>query len=159
MGLMRNEILDALCASPRVVERLLRVFPHDRLDVAYGKAKLTPREAIASLADNEVIILDRIRMANLKPGSSVESMDPVEMAKAKHYSEKNPFHEAEVFESRRMTTVDYLRELHDEAWSKTFVLGGYSITIREYVTIVLANDLFHLDQLSQHVATEVATIA
>jgi hypothetical protein len=156
---MRQEVLEALSSSPKVVERLLRVFPSDRFDYRYGGARFNPREVVASLADNEVIILDRIRMANLRPGSAVESIDPVERAKEHHYSDKDVFHEAEVYESRRQTTVEYLRELNEDDWSKTFVLSGVPIAISEYASLILSNDLFHMDQMSLHVATEAATIS
>ena len=157
---MRHEVLEALGKSPKVVERMLRVFPTDRLDERYAGTRFSPREAIASLADNEVIILDRIRMANMRPGSAVESIDPVERAREHHYSDKNVFHEAEVFESRRQVTVDYLtNEMHDDDWGKTFVLSGVSVSIGEYVSLILANDIFHLEQISQHLATEAATIS
>jgi hypothetical protein len=156
---MRHEVLTALGKSPKVVERMLRVFPTDRLDDRFPGTRFSPREAIASLADNEVIILDRIRMANMRPGSAVESINPVERAEEHHYSDKNVFHEAEVYESRRQVTVDYLtNEMHDDDWTKTFVLSGVSVTIGEYVSLILANDIFHLEQISQHIATEAATI-
>jgi hypothetical protein len=156
---MREEILEALCSAPRLVERILRVFPTDRLDDRSGRATFSPREAIASLADNEMIILDRLRLANLKPGSQVSNIDPIERAMQHHYADKNVFHEAEVFESRRQMTCDYLRNLSQEDMAKSFVLSGMEMSIRDYISLMLANDMFHLEQLSCHLATEVATIS
>lgn len=156
---MRGEILTALGATPRLMERMVRVFPADRLDDRPSHADLSPRMAIASLADNETLILERIRTANLKPGTAFDSVNALERAKEYHYDEKDVFHEAEVYESRRMMTIDYLRELHDTDWSKTLILGGIAVTIADYVGIVLANDIVHLDQISRHLATEVATLS
>lgn len=156
---MKAEILRSLTATPHVMERLLRVFPSDRLDDKLGGVDFTPREAIASLADNEVIILDRIRMAHKRPGTAVESIDPVAQAKTHNYTGKNVFHEAEVYESRRLMTVDYLGAFEPGDWEKTLVLSGAEVTLNEYISLVLANDLFHLDQISRHMATEVATLA
>jgi hypothetical protein len=156
---MRGEILTALGATPRLMERMVRVFPADRLDDRPSHADLSPRMAIASLADNETLILERIRTANLRPGTAFEAINALERAKEFHYDEKDVFHEAEVYESRRMMTVDYLRELHDTDWSKTLILSGISVTIADYVGIVLANDIVHLDQISRHLATEVATLS
>lgn len=156
---MRQEVLESLSASPKIIERLLRVFPSDRLDDKSPCARFSARETIASLADNEMIILDRIRLANQQPGASVDSIDPVVRATEHHYGDKDVFHEAEVFESRRLMTIDYLRGLHDEDWSKTFILSGISTTISDYVSIVMANDLFHIEQVSCLVAPEAATIA
>lgn len=156
---MRGEILTALSATPRLMERMVRVFPADRLDDRPSHADLSPRMAIASLADNETLILERIRTANLKPGTAFDAINALERAKEYHYEEKDVFHEAEVYESRRMTTIDYLRDLHDTDWNKTLILGGISVTIGDYVGIVLANDIVHLDQISRHLATEVATLS
>lgn len=156
---MRGEILTALGATPRLMERLVRVFPADRLDDRPSHADLSPRMAIASLADNETVILERIRLANLKPGSVFDSINALERAKEFHYDEKDVFHEAEVYESRRMMTVEYLQGLHDTDWNKTMVLSGIAVTIADYVGLVLANDIMHLDQISRHLATEVATLS
>lgn len=150
----------ALAAAPKVVERLLRVFPKDRLDDRLHSENFTPREVIASLADTEQLILDRVRLGNLRPGATVPWVDPDERAKERHYSEKDAFHEAEVYESRRQTTLEYLHSMSDEDFKKTIVLEGKGeYTLEDYLVFVMAHDMDRIGLLTEHLANEVATIS
>ena len=108
---MQADVTNALCASPKIVERFLRVFPTNRLDDRPEADRFTPREVVAHLADWEQVVLDRVRVANIQPGRAVPDEDPGERAIAHHYGDKDVFHEAEVFESRRQTTMEYLQGL------------------------------------------------
>ena len=76
-----------------------------------------------------------------------------------HYGDKDPFHEAEVFESRRETTAEYLRGLNEVDWKKTFIhpTNG-EITIEAYMVEILEHDMYHIEQLSSYLANEVASI-
>ncbi len=157
---MKDRLFHALHSGPKVVERLMRAFPTDRLDDRIEKERFTAREVIGHLADWEMVFLERIRIANLRPGTQVEAYDPCQRATEHHYADKDVFHEAEVYESRRMTTVEYLQALSDADWDKTFVSGeGKAISIRDYVLMVICHDMYHVDQLSSYFANEVATIA
>jgi DinB superfamily len=156
---MHDWMLNTLNKGPKIVERLLRVFPTDRLDDRIEKDRFTAREVVAHLADYEQDVLDRIRVANLKPGHTVPLYDPDARCREHHFFDKEIFHEAEVFESRREMTYEYLMALTEEDWAKTFVRDGYgAVTIHEYVGMVLAHDVEHIEQLSAYLATEVATI-
>lgn len=150
----------AFASGPKVMERLMRVFPTDRFDEQIERDRFTAREVIAHLADYEQTVLDRIRVANQSPGRSVPAFDPDTQSQAHNYAAKEPFHEAEVFESRRQMTIDYLKDLNEADWSKTFVRAdGKAISIREYVAMAMAHDLEHIEQISAYLATEVATIS
>jgi hypothetical protein len=157
MQLMKGEILTSLGAAPRIMERLLRVLPNEQLDQCPPGSTLTPREAIQSLAQNEVVILDRIRLAHTRPGSEVEALNPLEKRADLKLNGKDVFHEAEVFESRRMMTLEYLQSLDAADWDKALVLSGQPVDLNDYVGLVLASDLAHLDQITRLLATEVAT--
>ncbi len=156
---MHDWMLRTLNKGPKVVERLLRVFPTDRLDDRIDKDRFTAREVVAHLADYEQVVLDRIRVANLKPGHNVPVYDPDVQCREHHFFDKEIFHEAEVFESRREMTHEYLMDLKEEDWAKSFVKAdGQTVTIHEYVGMILEHDMEHIEQLSVFLATEVATI-
>lgn len=150
--------LHALQSGPKIVERILRVFPHDRLDDRIDSDRFTAREVVSHLADYEQTVLDRIRVANTHPGRAVPDYDADEHANAHHFGEKEVFHEAEVYESRRGMTIDYLNELESSDYSKTFVWNGKEISIADYLCHVLKHDLNHLEQISSYLATEAATL-
>jgi hypothetical protein len=156
---MRDDLLSALGSSPKVFERLLRVFPKSRLDDRPEPDRFTPREVIAHLADWEQVILDRIRVANLRPGTAGPVEDPTKRALSHHYGDKDVFHEAEVFESRRLTTIEYLNGLNAVDWNKTFIHQSMGeITIEAYMVNILEHDMYHLEQVSCYLANEVASI-
>jgi hypothetical protein len=157
---MQEWMLKAFGMAPHVVERMLRVFPHERLDDRIEADRFTAREVIAHLADYEQFVLERFRVAKLKPGTQIPAYDPDARAQEHQFNTKDVFREAEVFESRRLMTLDTLREFTEEDWSKTFVNAeGKSITAKDYFTMVLAHDVEHFDQLSAYLATEVATLS
>ena len=154
---MDKRVLTALTRAPKIVERLLRVFPHDRLDDRIEADRFTAREVVSHIADYEQTVLDRIRAANIKPGREVPDYDPDTQAALHGFSDKEPFHEAEVFESRRAMTIEYLEGLSDSDMEKTFVRAGSPpVTIRSYLVLLLTHDLEHIEQVSAYLATEVA---
>lgn len=158
--MMRDYRFQALAAAPKVVERLLRVFPRDRYDERPHQESLTCREIFALLSDTEEIVLDRIRTAYRSPGTTVPWYEPTDRAASRHYSEKDPFHEAEVFESRRQMTLEYLEALTADDYKKSVTLDGHGTwTIDEYIVMVLAHDMERIAELSEFLANEVATIS
>ena len=156
---MQDWMLTAFSKGPHVVERMLRVFPHDRLDDRIEKDRYTAREVIAHLADYEQHVLEAFRVAKLKPGGTIDGYDPDARCAEHKFGEKDVYREGEVFESRRLMTVEYLREFDEADWNKTFVTpGGRTVTATQFFMAIMAHDLEHLDQLSAYLATEVATI-
>ncbi len=157
---MDELLLRSLNSAPKVVERLLRVFPHDRLDDRIEPERFTAREVVAHLADYEQTILDRMRVAQEKPGREVPSYDPDSRAQEHRFADKEVFHEAEVFESRRGMTLEFLRSLSPEDMQKTIKRqDGKEFSIADYMVAVLIHDMEHLEQLSSYLATEVATMS
>ncbi|MCB0824857.1 MAG: DinB family protein [Fimbriimonadaceae bacterium] len=157
---MSEALLNGLSYAPHVVERILRVFPHERLDERVDPDRYTAREVVAHLAHYEQVVLDRIRAANQQPGRSVPGYDPDAECAEHGYGDKEVFHEAEVFESRRNMTIEYLKDLSESDWDKTFTIGENRTTsIRDYMILILAHDMSHIDQISYFLATEVATLS
>ncbi len=155
---MDEMLLHSLSSAPKIVERILRVFPHDRLDDRIDPDRFTAREVIAHLADYEQTVLDRIRVAKLHSGREVPWYDPDGRCEEHGFASKEVFHEGEVFESRRGMTIDYVNGLEQGDFDLTFARpDGTTTSIREYLTMVVFHDLEHLEQLSGYLATEVAT--
>ncbi|MBV6459891.1 MAG: hypothetical protein HONBIEJF_03046 [Fimbriimonadaceae bacterium] len=99
-------------------------------------------------------------MAVNKPGSEIPWYDPTERARDHHYGDKNVFHEAEVYESRRSTTMEFLEELKEEDFKKSFTLSGRgNLSVEDYLVLVMAHDLERIGQVTEILATEVASIA
>ena len=154
---MDSRVLKALSQSPKILERMLRVFPHDRLDDQIENDRYTAREVVAHMADYEQTVLDRIRAAVHSPGRSVPAYDPDERSVTHHFKDKEPFHESEVFESRRGMTLDYLMTLDADDFKKSFDAPNRGpVTVSEYMVGILIHDVGHIEQLTEYLATEVA---
>ncbi len=157
---MKKYIFHSLASGPKTIERLLRVFPKESLDERREPGRLTPREAIAHLADFEKTHLDRIRSATKKPDTTLDRINVSQLAAERRYAEKDVFHEAEVFESRRALTIEFLRGLTDEDLHKTLKTpDGESITILDYAASIVSHDMMYLERISEHLANGVATIS
>lgn len=157
---MDEKLFRSLNSAPKVVERLLRVFPHDRLDDRIESDRFTAREVVAHLADYEQTVLDRMRVAVENPGREVPTYDPDTRAQEHRFADKQVFHEAEVYESRRGMTLDFLRDLSPADFQKVIKRhDGKEFSIAEYAIAVLMHDMEHIEQLSSYLASEVATIS
>jgi len=131
----------------RIVDCVATEKHADRVD----EDRFTLIEMVAHLADWEDIWLDRMRAAAEYPGSAIEAYDEGQRAIDKDYAGRNIQHELEVFENRRRDTLDFLRGLRADDWSKTVVHPeGGPRTIRDQVELILGHDLYHLEQASRY---------
>ncbi len=155
---MRQYVLHALASGPKILGRLLRVFPPDRLDDRIEEVGLTARGVVAHLASLEKSHLDRMRYAVSHPGTRLESVDPWERADDAIYNDKDPFHEAEVLASRRGMTLDYLSELTESDLNqKVTTPEGDTISLLDYAMSLIVDDMEHLEAVSKFLANEAAT--
>lgn len=156
---MKRYIFHSLESGPKAVARLLRVFPKDRLDERLETNRFTAREVLAHLADIEEVHLGRMRKAIQEPGYKMVPINVDERVVEHHYNEKDPYHEGEVFESRRIMTLDFLRDLTDEQLhTKCFDPKGEEIDVLSYAASMIAHDMYHLEQLTAYLANEAAVL-
>jgi hypothetical protein len=154
---MKRYIFHSLEAGPKAIARLLRVFPTDRIDERLEANRFTAREVIAHLADIEEVHLGRLRSATNCDGYVAEKLDVDARITEHNYNSKNIYHEAEVFESRREMTLDFLRELTDEQLHRTFKApSGEDVDLLTYAMSMVSHDMYHLEQLTQYLANEAA---
>ena len=154
---MKRYIFHSLEAGPKAIARILRVFPPDRIDERLDTGRFTGREIIAHLADIEEVHLGRIHKAVSTDGYVAEKLDVDSRITEHNYASKNIYHEAEVFESRREMTLDYLRGLSDEDLHRKFTApSGDEIDILTYAMSLVSHDMYHLEQITQYLANEAA---
>lgn len=154
---MFDYYLHAMQQSPKVFERMLRVMPPSALDDRRHPDRFTIREVICHLADSERDALDDLRQAVQKSGHEMRMPDLDQVALEHHYAERDPFHEAEVFASRRQTTVEFLSGLTPEDLDKVLCFGKQAIPLRDMPSLCMMHDLYHIEQISEFMANEAAT--
>ena len=140
-----NTYLKSLETTPKTLHNILNQVKPVRFEEHTDPERFSLKELVAHLADFDDIFLDRLRLAHESPGATVESFDPEARATEKHYTDRDPFHELDVFENRRRDLVEFFDGLNDSDWQKSFShpdLGD--VTIEQYANLILAHDLSHL---------------
>jgi uncharacterized damage-inducible protein DinB len=141
----------ALSLTPATLTRIIDQVKPDRYSDRLPVDRFSLSEMVAHIADCEEVFQDRMRLAHEHPGSHVEGFDPDERARTHHYADKDLHHELVVFENRRRDTVDFLKSLQGEDWSKTVKHSQWGeMTIAVMASIIIGHDVYHLDQASQY---------
>lgn len=142
----RPGLLHYLSLAPDALKRIVDCVKPEKYDERVEPDRFTLREAIAHLADFEVIILDRFATAHEKPGSTVENFDEEARAKEKAYATRDIHHEIEVFGNRRRETIMFLETLTSEDMKKTFVHPQRGeMSIKDFIGLMLGHDVYHLE--------------
>lgn len=156
---MKRYIFHSLESGPRAIARILRVFPAERFDERLDPNRFTAREVIAHMADIEEVHLGRMRKAVANPGYRMEPTPIDDRANTHHYSDKDVYHESEVFESRREMLLDYLKGLTDEQLhTKCVAPTGDEIDVLTYAMSIVSHDMYHLEQVTAYLANEAALL-
>jgi hypothetical protein len=148
---MNSYLLPCLEMGPRVVRRLLRQLPRERLDEALHPDRFTPREVAAHLADWEPIMRERIRTALTSPGVEIRAYDEGQMALDHGYADLDPLEQVELFARERYATAEVLRGLNGSDWANSVhhpERGPQSV--EDLANLLLGHDLYHIDQLSEY---------
>jgi mannose-6-phosphate isomerase-like protein (cupin superfamily) len=147
-------LLPGLKRSTQSVRRILALIPNASLDVRQ-EGRLTPREALAHLADLEPLYRARLELAVSSPGSKVDLIDVDGRIVELGFAQSDPDREMIKWEEEREKTIEFLEGLADEDWSKKIIhpeRGEASIYVLAYQ--VLAHDAYHLEQFSQSLMPE-----
>lgn len=141
----------ALELTPSALRKIVDCVPPERYAAHLETDRFNLTEMVAHMADLEDVLLDRMRLAHEKPGSTVELFDQSQRAVDKHYASRDLQHEMDVFENRRRDTMDFLRSLSEEDFGATFEHPqNGTMTVRDQLTMMLGHDLYHLEQASHY---------
>jgi len=147
---MHVYLMPGLEAGPRTIRRLIRWIPAEKLDLPTHPDRFTPREVIAHLCDWEPISRGRMQAAKNTPGVTVPDLDEVQIAWQNKYEEWDPYSSADWFIERRAETVEWLKQLSPEDWSKVSVHSMRGpMTIYDYANMELGHDMYHVRQLCE----------
>lgn len=151
---MNAYLLPTLEHGPRAVKRLLEKIPQSRWDERLQPDRFSPREVIAHLADWEPIMLQRIKTARETPGGRIMKYDEAQMAIDHDYAHSDPSVQADRFIHLRAETATYLRTVNANEWTNVGIhdeRGEQSV--EDLANFLLGHDMYHLEQLSEYLAT------
>lgn len=142
--------------TPSTLRRIIDCVSQDRYAEPLEAGRFSLIEMVAHIADGEDVFLDRMRTAKEFPGTTVEFYDMDQRAADKAYAQRNLQHELDVFENRRRDTLDFLKNLEEGDWQKTFIHPQRGeLSIENQVTMLLGHDLYHLEQASHYIKPDV----
>ncbi len=146
---MRDHMLQALSATPVLLQRLLRGAQPD-WDRRPDPARFTLREALAHLADWEAIWRQRVEAIARAPGSAIQGRDPDELARKNAYAQQDPLANLVRFAEGRAAYVAALKTLDVAGWAKAGRHSDYGpITVGQVAQYALGHDAYHLRQVSE----------
>ena len=139
-----------LTAGPLIVRRIVSHVPESRHDEHTDPERFTLREAIAHMADWDVIDLDRIKQILTSPGSTLVPYDESERAVAQAYVLTDVGEQLSLFSSRRAALVAFLETLPAESWvEQGFHPEKGMLTVYDMANMILAHDTYHVEHLTQ----------
>ncbi len=110
--------------------------------------RFTPREVIAHMADWEEILLERIKLSVIAPGSEIIGIDEGVRAEELGYSKWDWERQIEVFSERRAITIAYFESLNPEQWTNFSNHNEKGkLSADDQANMLLGHDLYHIDQL------------
>ena len=126
-------------------------------DVRPDPDRFSFREVVAHLADWEPIMLDRIKAAVEKPGSTIEAYDEVQWAIEHDYAHQYPREKLERFLTARKETIEYVRNIPREKMGNTVEHPERgTLTAADIAHTLVCHDLYHIVQLRSMTGGETA---
>jgi hypothetical protein len=142
-------LLKGLLSGPEIVTRLVDRVTPDQYDRKVDPERFSLREAVAHLADWELITQERLRVAVETSGGGVPDIDEGQVALDHDYAHSDPKIQARLFVERRKQTVDQLERVLP-GLADNFVVHGVrgKQTIEDMASMELAHDTYHIDHLT-----------
>lgn len=145
---VRKYVLEALSATPLVLNRLLDGISDAEADSRPDPERFTIREAIAHMADWEPIWRERFVGIVEKENPDLPGYDEGQFAIDRDYAHSNLSEQLARFAEERAQLTAYIATVPREAWNRTAVHGEMGpITFHDLITLLLAHDGYHVKQV------------
>ena len=143
----RGLLFTALAAAPAVFERLLDGLTEGEADSRPDPERFTIREAIAHLAEWELVFAERLQLtlADERPTLPLVGGPKISAAHARSI----PVEQLEVFRERRADTLDLLSGLSDDQWTRNANMPGSGLMTLEGQSLMIPlHDAYHAKQIA-----------
>lgn len=144
-------LIKGLAAGPAIVERLVALVPESRYDEKTDPGRFSFREAMAHLAEWDLINLDRLRRGVQEPGCTVQGFDESQKAIDGNYQATDPVEQARLFAERRKDVVAFVKSLTPEDWTKIYYHSERGEqTVHDQAVNILGHDTYHIEHFTQY---------
>lgn len=151
LGLLgERDPIEVMAATPGELRRALEGMPEDELRRPEAPGKWSRLEVAAHLADSEVAIAWRFRLAIAQDRPPLTGYDQDAWADRLGYSESALADALEVFEVLRAANVRLLRRLEPADWERVAVHAERGEeSVRHMARLFAGHDLLHLRQIER----------
>lgn len=142
-------------AAPVKLAKLLKKVSPAKARKRPAPGKWSIAEIVAHLADTELAMGWRIRMAVSEPGSTLQPFDQDAWATSMHYDQRDPRKSLEQYRSFRAANLALLKSLRPADWKKSGMhpeRGRQSV--QTIVQTIAGHDLNHLAQIERILAAK-----
>ena len=143
----RNYLLHGLGATPDVLDALLKDAATEDFDRRPDPERFTIREAVAHMADFELVWLERSTRSLNEERPELPDRDEGKMAIENDYAHTDVREQQALFRKRRGEFLEHLKGLPLEAWDRIGVRYWGEISIEQQAVLVLGHDGYHTKQV------------
>jgi hypothetical protein len=142
------DLLQAMTGQLEETRQLLRNVPE--VDIRFAPGEWTAREILGHILDTERIFGYRLLCYSRGDAIKLEPADQDLYVKYAEF-ERYPFEEIlQEFRLVRQSHLSLLRYLPPEAWERTGMVGGLSISVRAIAYLMLGHERHHLITIQTH---------
>lgn len=142
--------LHVLTSTPRRLARLVADLSEKQLRTPPGKRKWSIVQIIAHLADVELVLAFRIRMALAQSGSPLQPMDQDKWAVGLRYNNADLKRTLDLFRSVRKDHLRLLKSLKPHEWKRYGMhLERGRETVEHMARMYAGHDINHLKQIER----------
>ena len=146
----RSYLLDALAATPELLQSLLRDLADDEADFRPDARRFTIREVVAHLADWDAIFLERLRRTRDEDEPFLRDLDEGQLALDNSYASADIAEQLRIFRERRAQMCEFARDVAAVEWQRVCLhQRAGRLTLEAMVTLVALHDVYHLRQIAQ----------
>ena len=154
----RARLIQRYADGPAEVDRALTEIGVDALDRVPPDGSWTARMVVHHLADSEMTSAIRLRKLIVEDEPTIQGYDEPRYAVVLRYEDRPIEPALDAFRGARATTLQILRALGDDAWSRTGThteSGSYGV--EDWLRIYAAHAHEHADQIRRAAGAEAST--
>ena len=145
-----DDLLEAMSQQLERTRQLVMEIPADNLDVRFAAGEWTAREILGHILDTDRIFGFRLLCFGRGDAASLQRADQDKYVRSAGF-ERYPVEELlQEFMLVRQSHILFLRHLPAEAWDRTGVVGGSSISVRALACLMLGHERHHLETIRTH---------
>jgi len=140
--------LNVLASTPARLRRLVGRLNEKQLRTPLAKGKWSIIQIVTHLADVEVVLAFRIRIALAQSGSPLQAMDQDRWASGLHYDKANLKRKLDLFAAVRGDHIRLFRSLKTDEWKRYGMHQERGKeTVEHIVRLYAGHDINHLKQI------------